>query len=230
MTGNLPSPADHPMQPGSPHAARKRCGAANRDGSPCKNWAMSNGRCRMHGGKSLAGPASPTFKTGRYSRHMPARLADRLAQALDDPDYLNLHEEIALLEVQIGEALERLHNGAGGSIRDVLKAWDALKRVSTRGDRKAWQERFTDLGVAIDALTAEDAARETLIDLINQKRLVSETERKRQVQMRQLVTVEQAMTLVAVVHESVKRHVKDPDTLRAIQIDLTTAMNHGGAR
>lgn len=29
-----------------------RCGAKTRSGNPCKNYAMANGKCRMHGGKS----------------------------------------------------------------------------------------------------------------------------------------------------------------------------------
>ncbi len=36
---------------GDPHAA-PRCGARNRAGEPCRAPAMSNGRCRLHGGKS----------------------------------------------------------------------------------------------------------------------------------------------------------------------------------
>lgn len=35
----------------APHANNK-CGAKTRAGTPCKNSAMANGRCRMHGGKS----------------------------------------------------------------------------------------------------------------------------------------------------------------------------------
>jgi hypothetical protein len=35
------------------HAAR-RCGARRRDRMACKGPAMPNGRCRMHGGGSLA--------------------------------------------------------------------------------------------------------------------------------------------------------------------------------
>jgi hypothetical protein len=55
--------------------ARKRCGAKTRDGNPCINWGMSNGRCRMHGGKST-GAKTPEglerirearTKHGRYS-------------------------------------------------------------------------------------------------------------------------------------------------------------------
>ncbi len=28
------------------------CGAKTRNGVPCQNWGMTNGRCRMHGGES----------------------------------------------------------------------------------------------------------------------------------------------------------------------------------
>ena len=58
-----------------PHA-RRRCGAQTRKGSPCANWGMKNGRCRMHGGMST-GPKTPegkersrraNWKHGQYSR------------------------------------------------------------------------------------------------------------------------------------------------------------------
>ena len=40
-------------------APHKTCGAhARRTGQPCKGWAMANGRCRLHGGKST-GPRNP---------------------------------------------------------------------------------------------------------------------------------------------------------------------------
>ena len=35
---------------------------------------MPNGRCRMHGGKSLIGVDSPTYKHGLYSRDLLTRL------------------------------------------------------------------------------------------------------------------------------------------------------------
>jgi hypothetical protein len=52
-----------------------RCGAKTRKGTACRGPAMSNGRCRMHGGKST-GPRTPeglersrkaNFKHGYYS-------------------------------------------------------------------------------------------------------------------------------------------------------------------
>lgn len=50
----------------------RRCGAKTRSGEPCKNWGISpSGRCRMHGGKSYGGIASPTLEHGWYSRYFP---------------------------------------------------------------------------------------------------------------------------------------------------------------
>ena len=50
-------------------AAHPRCGAHCRTtGHTCRNPAMANGRCRMHGGKRSGaprGPRHPNFKHGR---------------------------------------------------------------------------------------------------------------------------------------------------------------------
>jgi len=46
----------------------RRCGARTRQGTRCRKWGMSNGRCRLHGGLTPRGLASPHFRHGRYSR------------------------------------------------------------------------------------------------------------------------------------------------------------------
>ena len=55
-----------------PHT-RKRCGAKTRSGKPCKNGAMENGRCRMHGGKSTGPPKENqnAKKHGFFSKYIP---------------------------------------------------------------------------------------------------------------------------------------------------------------
>ena len=59
----------------------RTCGAKTRSGGRCKNLAMfPAGRCRMHGGKSLRGLASPRYKHGKYSKDTLAQLT-RIAGA-----------------------------------------------------------------------------------------------------------------------------------------------------
>ncbi len=50
-----------------------RCGARTRAGTPCKAPALRNGRCRLHGGKSLSGSAHGRYRTGEYTREAIAR-------------------------------------------------------------------------------------------------------------------------------------------------------------
>ena len=52
---------------GPPHAKILRCGAKTRPGHPCGHYAMKNGRCRYHGGKST-GAKNPIINHGRYTK------------------------------------------------------------------------------------------------------------------------------------------------------------------
>jgi uncharacterized protein YjcR len=54
----------------------RRCGAhSRRSGKPCRNGAMKNGRCRMHGGKATGAPKGNrnAWKHGNYSSREKAR-------------------------------------------------------------------------------------------------------------------------------------------------------------
>ena len=51
-----------------------RCLARTRRGTPCQNAGMPNGRCRMHGGKSLSGREHGRYRHGLYTKEA---IADR---------------------------------------------------------------------------------------------------------------------------------------------------------
>ena len=56
------------MEGGAYPIPRVFCGAKTRTGGRCKQPAMANGRCRLHGGKSLSGKQHGRYKHGRYTR------------------------------------------------------------------------------------------------------------------------------------------------------------------
>jgi uncharacterized protein YjcR len=60
------------MQSKMPMHLSPRCGAKTRLGEPCKNGAMPNGRCRMHGGKGTGAPKGNrnAWKHGLYDARM----------------------------------------------------------------------------------------------------------------------------------------------------------------
>lgn len=58
---------------------RTDCGAKTRAGGSCRQPAMKNGRCRLHGGKSLSGAAH-----GRYRHGMRTKEAMELRRELTE--------------------------------------------------------------------------------------------------------------------------------------------------
>lgn len=74
--GVLKNQRNNPMHNPLPMHQSPRCGAhSRRSGQPCKNGAMKNGRCRMHGGKSTGAPKGNrnAEKHGNYSTREKAR-------------------------------------------------------------------------------------------------------------------------------------------------------------
>lgn len=58
-----------PMNPVYRIGNPPRCGARNRQGAPCQAPAIrGKTRCRLHGGRSLAGREHPNYKHGNYTK------------------------------------------------------------------------------------------------------------------------------------------------------------------
>lgn len=87
---------------------QRKCGAKRTNGEICQSFAMANGRCRVHGGATPKGVASPNFRHGRYSKSMPEHLASRYAEALTDSRLLELRDEISLVDVRMADLLAKL--------------------------------------------------------------------------------------------------------------------------
>lgn len=62
------------------------CGARTRSGGICRQPAMKNGRCRLHGGKSLSGKAHGRYKHGLRTKEaieFRRQLAELLRESKD---------------------------------------------------------------------------------------------------------------------------------------------------
>lgn len=72
------------MQSRLPMHLSPRCGAKTRSWKPCRSPAMTNGRCRMHGGKSPGAPIgnSNALRHGFYTADSIAERRQLTALAL----------------------------------------------------------------------------------------------------------------------------------------------------
>src|SRR4051812_19550273 len=101
---------------GQPQGPGKRACGAQLRGKPgvyCRRPPLrGHTRCALHGGKTPCGPGLPQFRTGMYSRLLPAGLAHFFRRVYADrEELLNAAEELALLKTRIAELLGRLRTG-----------------------------------------------------------------------------------------------------------------------
>jgi hypothetical protein len=109
--------------------AQKTCGAKTRSQGRCQRAPMPNGRCYKHGGATPVGPALPQFKHGRYS--VLAKdikgLGEHYQRALDDPDLLSMHDEIALVDGRLSQLLDKVKTGGPRASLDGI--WPHLEAL-----------------------------------------------------------------------------------------------------
>jgi hypothetical protein len=195
---------------------------SKRTGEQCNGRAVVGGtKCRMHGGTSLAGIASPLFKHGRYSKHLPERLAGRYSEALADVKLLELGDEVALIGTRLGELVERIDTGESAQRWKALQtAYTNLKAATRSGDKLEFVAAMAALEVAIEAGGQDYQTWREIVELTEQRRKLSESERKYQIAAQQMITAERAMVLLAAVVDVIRRHVDDREVLSLISSEL----------
>jgi hypothetical protein len=195
---------------------------SKQSGAQCRNQAINGTtKCRMHGGASLAGVASPTFKTGRYSKFLPERLAGKYAEALADQNLLALRDEIALVGTRLGELVARLDTGESERRWQLLQdAYADLQAATRQNNAAAFKTALAQLGAALDAGGQEYALWREIAELTEQRRRLVDSEHKRLVSMQQMISTEQAVVLLAAITDIIRRNVADPQAVAVISTEL----------
>lgn len=154
-----------------PHA-NNLCGAKTRAGTPCKNRAMPNGKCRMHGGKST-GPKDITKlkknknseKHGFFSKYLPKETLDLVQE-------INLKKTIDILweNIQIQYAAI-IRSQKIMYVEDIYDMTKELKKDKTvTGDMSSMHEEEYEIQFAWDKqatfLKAQSRAMTTLQGMI----------------------------------------------------------------
>lgn len=205
------------------------CGAqltGKRRGQVCQSTVvMENGRCRLHGGKSLKGMASPQYKHGRYSKYMPARLMDAAQAASVDPELLSLRAEIGLVYARMADILKRVDTNESGQL------WERVGEAFTEFEHARGTVRevpgLERLRAAIESGQTDYEAWHEVGLLIEQRRKLVETEQKRLIAMEQMITTERALLLVGAIVNIIKTRVNDANVLSAITEDVGKLLTSG---
>jgi hypothetical protein len=186
-----------------------------RKGEPCKRKAVA-GRdfCPMHGGNTPIGPGSKTYRHGRYSRYLPARLAEKYQQLVSDPELNEYRHEIALLSARADELLE-----AGESHllwNRVRTAFTDLTTAMNENDAEALNTALNSLHGLIRRGYADSLRWREFYEVTERAGRMKEREHKRMAQLEQWISIDQALAFVGMLMQVITEKVTDKDTLREI--------------
>ncbi len=175
---------------------------SKRSGERCKKDAVKGREvCHIHGGKSKVGPESGTWVDGSSSRYRAIFTGDALQHyeaALEDPRYLELRQNLAVLDPLFVEELKRARVGEGGALwQELGKAWRAFEEADPTKDATTAGRALRRMGELIGEGVGRHAAQNHALGIQEKLRRTSETERKRIVDQERAITQVQAMSFVA---------------------------------
>ena len=204
------------------------CTKSKRSHERCKRWPTPGREVyQMHGGRTLMGLAAPRLKTDRYAKFLSTRLATEYERAAHDPEPLALRHELAVVDVRIHDLLGRVEVGEAGRLwRQARAAWQTMKHVQAEGRPLVQTRAARELDGLLAQAVGDDAAWHEIIQLIEQRRKLIETEAKRLVAMQQMMTKEEAMRWVDTIVAVLTRHVVDRETLEKISLDVNALVSH----
>lgn len=200
---------------------------AKHSGERCRRRAVSGyAVCQVHGAGSPkqgrpGGVSRAALAEGRYRRYLPARLAERYEEARGDATLLALRDDIALLDARLAELLGRVDAGETGEVWRALRHQSAvLKRARLERDSEGLQAALESIVALIERGADDAAAWAEIGTTMEQRRRFVESERRRLVEMHQMISTERLMHLLGAVSEVFRRavtaHIADPDTARMV--------------
>jgi hypothetical protein len=203
---------------GTRTCSAKRASWTPDDPKICASTSLyENGRCKKHGGATPKGIASPHFKTGKHSRHLPSRLLDKYQEALEDPELMSLESDLALVQARINDLLEQLDEGGAGKIMlEVSDAVDSFEYANQDNDRKAMREAWRRIKEAVEKGKTESSVWAELYLMRDQKRKLTLAEAKRLQTMDQMIKVTQVNLLISALLDAVRQNVSDKTALAKI--------------
>ncbi len=205
----------------------KRCGARKRGtNEACPLFAVAGReRCRLHGGKTPRGSDLPQYKHGRYSKYLPSYLGERFAAQNSDADLLSLREDISLVGVRVTELLEKLANSESGKLWADLRKLDVdLQKAQLAGDVERASVTLREMHALILRGAEAEEAWQGIYQALAQRRRLVESERRRMVETHQMLTTDEAMSMMSTILDVIQRNVDDPRALRAISAEFEVLM------
>lgn len=213
---------------------------SKRSQKQCKKSAVRGFTvCEIHGGKTPTGIALPQTTSGRYSKNLPTRFLSRYETSLKDPEILALSDDVALLDARLEDLLSKVDTGETGetwrALMDAVQEFEKSERAAQSGGNQSGgkraggnqaehrlnrEEAMRTIIVLCQAGMADYAAWAEVGKTLEQRRKTAETETKRRLSMRTMISEDRALLMQSAILDIIRRNVTDRNTLSSISRDF----------
>ena len=205
---------------------KKLCGAKTRSGGRCqRSPSAGRTRCRLHGGASPLGVASPHFRHGRYSKAMPRGLGKKFEEAGRDPFLLSHVPELKLLDVKLSELVTELGQAAGPqSTTELQKTWKEFQVANVAEDEARVATCVSTIDEILQGAISTADLWEQILGYIEARRKLLDSESKRLKDQHQTMGPDQLLAIIKfivdVIRQALRKYVDD-NTGRKILAAIT---------
>lgn len=210
---------------------KRVCGAfrssADWEFSRCSQ-PTKQGRCYHHGGHSLKGKDHPDYKNGRYAEALPDGIAGRFQEVMQDESLTNLRKELAAIQTRIEEVMSSLEDPDTGELwSDIQKHLIKLQDARAAGNSDEESKQLHILEDLITSGAEERAKYREISELIERKRRLVDSERRREKALQAYVPLEDFIMSMHTVDDILRRHIDDPTTMQNIARELRSKFDLG---
>lgn len=180
--------------------------------------------CKKHRGAVPVGVNAPAFKHGRFSKYMPAQVAERFQEALHDPDLADYMRDVALIDSFIVDKLQQLEKGPAPleTIRKCREIFNAINTVLTTPNSNI--DRIPTLVQEGIAITNPALRRALVVEEIESKierrRRLLDSKNNAEYKTANIVTVAELLVFMNRVIDLVQTTVNDEKERYALLADI----------
>ena len=176
--------------------------------------------CYHHGAMTPSGIASPNFKTGEWAKDLPTRMQTRALAALADAELLSQKKAVAILDARfwdvVGHASKKESGEHSKALYEALMMHDNARGKDAEDTRSRAMQTIRTL--IVEGFN-ERAAWQEARDIIQEMRMVRESEQKSIINKQQSLSMTEAMVMLGHVTFAIKdavSEVSNPDERKRV--------------
>lgn len=215
-----------------------RCtGTSKQSGHRCgRRVSPGSNVCSFHGGRMPKGPLAKNYKHGKYSGSLPGKLLGAYHHSLHDPQIVSMSDALALCDSRIDELTKELEE-ADGPGDTITRARSKLREALRCNEGSARDGHLSTLQDILERGASADQIWDRILQAIEGRRRVAETESRRIVSMGQAVPIQKVVEIIGMISQAMRNTVlthADRETanliLRDASRDVQRIIGAGGVR